>query len=44
MGSSVGFCCTFDLWNTFGVPNGYTNHTHKKLYNFLWSFSCFIIG
>ena len=44
MGSSVEFSHTFDLWNAFLLQNEYTNHTPKKLCDFLGHFSFSIIG
>ena len=44
MGSSVEFLHTFDLWNAFHLQNEYTNHTPKKLRNFLRHFSFSAIG
>ena len=44
MGSSVEFSHAFDLWNDFLLQNAYTNHTPKKLCNFLGHFSFSIIG
>ena len=44
MGSSDEFSHVFDLWNTFLLTKVYTNHTSKKLCNFLGHFSSSVIG